>query len=787
MDRSLRLQIIFNALDKLSGPIRGISGEARKLTGSMRDTNGEIRKLERTQKAVEQFRQLKTQTVQTGKELQRAKEKAEGLGRELSQTEKPSKQLTAQFQAARREVEKLEKRLDSQNKGLSETRKNLSDAGIGTRNLAQHQRELTEQVKQANDRLSDQKKRLQQLGDGRRRAEKLQALGGAVSGAGVRASVGVTAPLTALGATAFQAATDAAELESAFEVTFGKASATMKKWTEETGNRLERSTQEMMAMSMAYQDILKKQMDPGAAVEMSKKLTVLTQDLASFKNLSNDVAQQKIFSGLIGEAEPLRAVGVLLSDQAVKAKAAAMGLKKTKGEYSEGAKVQARAALIMEQLADAQGDILRTQDSTANRLKASGAAWEELKVKLGDRLLPKLTPIIDQITRLLELFGSLPPGMQQFIIWAMIIAAAVGPALIAIGGLISVLGVLSGVAATIGIGLAPLLAIIVAVGAVVAGAAYLIYNNWDWLSSSFMQLIQPIVDALGPRLSGVGSTVSAAFSKIMEVGRKLGEMLLVLWNGPMGAKIRSVLGLIGNLAAIVATMIGGVVITIINTLGSVVSSVFGIIGGVIDVIVGLLTGDFARAWEGIKAIASNAINGLVAILRGAVDILADVGRAIIDGLAAGIRSGFEWVKATVSELAGILPDWIKRPLGIHSPSRVFMQLGDAIPQGLAAGIDRSKSGPLSAVGKLAAGLAGAAAISFSPAHAGPMLSSSSAQAAAKGGGAASGGLSAGGVHIGKIEIQQLPGEDSEALVKRIVDEIERRAAAARRGSYYDHE
>lgn len=46
-------------------------------------------------------------------------------------------------------------------------------------------------------------------------------------------------------------------------------------------------------------------------------------------------------------------------------------------------------------------------------------------------------------------------------------------------------------------------------------------------------------------------------------------------------------------------------------------------------------------------------------------------------------------------------------------------------------------------------------------------------------------MTAGGIHIGKIEIHQQPGEDSHALVDRIVNEIERRAAIARRGAYAD--
>src|SRR3546814_5116651 len=96
-------------------------------------------------------------------------------------------------------------------------------------------------------------------------------------------------------------------------------------------------------------------MDPGAATELSKNMTLLTQDLASFKNLSNDVAQQKLFSGLIGEAEPLRSVGVLLGAQATAAKAAAVGLEQVTGQYTAGAQVAASAAPQLEQLQVATG------------------------------------------------------------------------------------------------------------------------------------------------------------------------------------------------------------------------------------------------------------------------------------------------------------------------------------------------------------------------------------------------------------------------------------------------
>lgn len=271
----------------------------------------------------------------------------------------------------------------------------------------------------------------------RRTERNFDKIGKKMAGIGRNLSVAVTAPLAALGVASFKAASDAAEMESAFDVSFGASAKSVKKWAEETGNAMGRSTQEMMGMAASFQDILKKQMNPGEASELSKTLTVLTQDLASFKNLSNEVAQQKIFSGLIGEAEPLRAVGVLLSATAVEAKALEMGLAATKKEITEGAKVQARAALIMEQLSDAQGDVIRTSDSTENQIKTASAAFEEMRVAIGQKLIPALTPLITGITSMLEKFNELSPGMQKAIVVTAGLAAAIGPLLIIIGSVVS--------------------------------------------------------------------------------------------------------------------------------------------------------------------------------------------------------------------------------------------------------------------------------------------------------------------------------------------------------------
>ncbi|KPF74567.1 hypothetical protein IP68_12460 [Blastomonas sp. AAP25] len=208
------------------------------------------------------------------------------------------------------------------------------------------------------------------------------------------------------GKASVQAAIDAQEMQSAFEVVFGNMAEDVRAWAEETGNALGRSTQEIQRGALAFQELFGKALDPAQAAELSKQFAVLTQDLASFKNLSNEVAQQKLFSGLIGEAEPLRAVGVFLSEAAVQAKAAELGLRGVSGVLTDQEKIVARAAIIQEQLAAAQGDVERTGGSAANQIKTMNAAVEELQVALGTKLLPVFTPLISAVAQFITMLAN---------------------------------------------------------------------------------------------------------------------------------------------------------------------------------------------------------------------------------------------------------------------------------------------------------------------------------------------------------------------------------------------
>ena len=103
---------------------------------------------------------------------------------------------------------------------------------------------------------------------------------------------------------------------------------------------------------------------------MSSRMVELAADMASAKNVPLDVALDKIRAGLIGESEPLRTMGVLLSEARVKQEAYSSGLAKTGATLTNTQKVQARMNIILADSAAMHGDLINTQGSVANQWRA---------------------------------------------------------------------------------------------------------------------------------------------------------------------------------------------------------------------------------------------------------------------------------------------------------------------------------------------------------------------------------------------------------------------------------
>lgn len=146
-----------------------------------------------------------------------------------------------------------------------------------------------------------------------------------------------------------------------------------------------------------------------AAATLSPDIVQLAADLASFNNIAVDEAIEKLRAGLVGEAEPLRTLGVNINAALVDAKALELGLVDVTGTVTEAGKVQARYALILEQTTTAQGDYARTSEGIANTQRTLNAEWENAQTTIGQALLPAYQALLDLMPTVIRAFEDLAP------------------------------------------------------------------------------------------------------------------------------------------------------------------------------------------------------------------------------------------------------------------------------------------------------------------------------------------------------------------------------------------
>ena len=130
------------------------------------------------------------------------------------------------------------------------------------------------------------------------------------------------------------------------------------------------------------------------AYTMSKNLTQLTYDLASFFNISTSDTFQKLESGISGELEPLRRLGYDLSVARLQQEAYNLGIEKSVTAMTQAEKAELRYYAIMTQVTNAQGDMARTLEAPANQLRILQAQVEQATRALGNLFLPILKAIL---------------------------------------------------------------------------------------------------------------------------------------------------------------------------------------------------------------------------------------------------------------------------------------------------------------------------------------------------------------------------------------------------------
>lgn len=219
---------------------------------------------------------------------------------------------------------------------------------------------------------------------------------GSFVGFATKAVTGVGVAVGAALVPAIKIASDLEETMNKFNVVFGENAGRVKEWGDNFASTVGRSQEQIARFMAGSQDLfVPLGFEPGAAETMSKQITALAIDLASFNNMSDDDTLRDLQAALTGSGEVMKKYGVIVSEAAVKQRALQMGWDpKT---LTDQQKVMARLNIIMEGTTAAQGDAIRSAGSFANQMKALKATFLDTAANIGSVFLPMATKSLKMI------------------------------------------------------------------------------------------------------------------------------------------------------------------------------------------------------------------------------------------------------------------------------------------------------------------------------------------------------------------------------------------------------
>lgn len=146
------------------------------------------------------------------------------------------------------------------------------------------------------------------------------------------------------------------------------------------------------------------------AYVLSKNLTQLAYDEGSYWN--KDVAETftAMSSAISGEIEPIRRLGVDLSQARLQQELLALGFNKQVSSLSQADKAVLRYIAIMKQTANVQGNLAQTIQSPANQIKILKAQLDMLAKSVGSLLYPAMKSILPPLIAAVQL-------IREFVQW----------------------------------------------------------------------------------------------------------------------------------------------------------------------------------------------------------------------------------------------------------------------------------------------------------------------------------------------------------------------------------
>ncbi len=192
-----------------------------------------------------------------------------------------------------------------------------------------------------------------------------------------------------------EAASDLAEAQNVVDTAFGEMSYKMEQFADtalETYGISELTAKNMGSTYMAMAKGMGVATD--AASDMAVTLTGRLADIMSFYNKTQFEVDTIGRALITGETEPLKAIGVVMTQTNLSAYAMAQGFSKTYAEMSSNEQLLVRYKYFLEQTALAQGDFSKTSENWANQTRMLSERLNEFMTNLGGVIMNALTPAL---------------------------------------------------------------------------------------------------------------------------------------------------------------------------------------------------------------------------------------------------------------------------------------------------------------------------------------------------------------------------------------------------------
>ncbi|HAB0952772.1 TPA_asm: phage tail tape measure protein [Salmonella enterica subsp. enterica] len=164
-DNNLRLQVILNAVDKLTRPFRSAQASSKELATALQTTRNSLKELNKQAGRIDEFRKTRSQLAITATNLSAAREEAAKLAMQFAATNRPTAAQAKLFSQAKNRVQELQQTYNGLLGSVQRQRQALKESGIDTKQLSSAQRELRKNADETRQALERQQKSLKRLGE----------------------------------------------------------------------------------------------------------------------------------------------------------------------------------------------------------------------------------------------------------------------------------------------------------------------------------------------------------------------------------------------------------------------------------------------------------------------------------------------------------------------------------------------------------------------------------------------------------------------------------------------